>query len=92
MKTLREQVKECPELGELLSDYEQRISLLENSTSIFPPRPDPTTDYIIGTDPAVPEHRLMKELQEVKGIAYYAKQKIQEHTSSSKKKRFTTYD
>ena len=45
---------------------------------IKPPRPEPLP-------PILPEHQLMRKLQEVEGIANYAIENIQTHVSSKKK-------
>lgn len=62
--------------------YKEKVVKYPAYPEDLPPRPDPLP-------PVLPEHRLIKKLLEVEGIANYAKQKVQEHTLSSKKRKYT---
>ena len=82
-----------------ISRARQRLLDYKNSIQMYPSYPEkaqPYPQYVVPGEEAplpvvFPEHRLLNKLNELQGIAYNNRQKIQEHISYSQKKGARTY-
>lgn len=85
---IRNLIKEHPELGECLAEFESRISYLENSQSYSslgekePPLPT-TTDRLSNKERDI--------IANLRALVYHLEKKLNEHLDASMKKKKDSY-
>jgi len=72
---LQDLIKECPELGEVLAEFENRISFLESSLP-----------YPVSKEEPIREERAYQDLRPIKSEVNHILNKINTHINASKKR------
>ncbi|KKN71844.1 hypothetical protein LCGC14_0416980 [marine sediment metagenome] len=87
LQATRRIVKDYPEFGELLAEFENRISYLENSQPYSrleeEPSPTPTTDRLSNKERDV--------IASLRAMVLHIEKKLNEYIDASKKRKRGTY-